>query len=188
MSRWKNPHCLKHMVCVDKEPLLQRTVRLLQEQEPGSSIVITSHNPAYDIPGATRYEPQNNQLEIDRFTWELIEDGVCFLYGDVYYTSDSIRRICSMHPRTVGFAGTAAEIVAVVVTDGTCMRNHIAMLRQQCLSGERTDCKGWQLYHSIAASGEDCFLRLGETDDTEGFNTEKEFHRFLSKRGTSVQE
>ena len=59
-----------------------------------------------------RYEPKSNSCEIDRFTWELIDDDVCFLYGDVYYTEQAIRRIVEMPVKALGFARND--------TGGTC--------------------------------------------------------------------
>lgn len=182
MLRWKNRDCPKHMVRVDREPLLRRTVRLLRALQPDCRVIITSHNPAYETEGAERYEPLCNELEIDRFTWELIESGTCFLYGDVYYTEHTLRRILAFAPPRVGFAGSSSEIVAVVVRDGAFMRENVAYLRERCLRGEIGECKGWQLYRHMAAHGEDCFLQLEKDDGTEGFNTEEEYRRFLSRR------
>ena len=85
-TRWNNyGNTTKHLYEINGESLLARTVRLLRENNV-SDIIITSHNPKYEIDGAKRYEPKNNVLEIDRFTYELIEDDVCFLYGDTFYT------------------------------------------------------------------------------------------------------
>ena len=44
------------------------TVRLLRQGDPGCEVIITSHDPRYEVEGATRYEPVNNHLELDRFT------------------------------------------------------------------------------------------------------------------------
>lgn len=65
-----------------------------------------------------RYEPKSNSCEIDRFTWELIDDDVCFLYGDVYYTEQAIRRIVEMPVKALGFARNDTEVFAVKVADG----------------------------------------------------------------------
>ena len=75
MTRWKNFLVPKHMLPVHGEPILLRTVRLVRRFDPNAEIIITSHNPSYEVPGTVRYEPQNNHCEIDRFTWELIGDG-----------------------------------------------------------------------------------------------------------------
>ena len=85
-SRWNNfmGH-KKHDISVSGETLLERTVRLVHKFDDAAEIIITSHDESISIPGAVRYEPKNNVLEIDRFTAELIGDDMCFLYGDVRY-------------------------------------------------------------------------------------------------------
>ena len=97
MKRWNNQQVPKHLLPVHGEPILLRTARLAQRYAPEAQVIITSHNPDYEAPGAVRYEPKSNSCEIDRFTWELIDDDVCFLYGDVYYTEQAIRRIVDTH-------------------------------------------------------------------------------------------
>ena len=81
-TRWGNYQDIpKHLIQIGGETLLGRTVRLLNEKDPGCEVVITSHDERYEFEGARRYEPKNNRLEIDRFTEELIADNICFLYG-----------------------------------------------------------------------------------------------------------
>ena len=60
-TRWNNYHNIpKHLIESGGETLLARTVRLLRENDARADIVITSHDPRYEVPGARRYEPQNN--------------------------------------------------------------------------------------------------------------------------------
>ena len=93
-TRWGNYSGIpKHLIKIGDETLLERTVRLIKQTDESNEIVITSHDYRYEVEGAVRYEPKNNVLEIDRFTDELIDDGVVFLYGDTYYTDDSIKTI-----------------------------------------------------------------------------------------------
>ena len=64
-SRWN--HYMgreKHEISIDGETLLQRTVRLIREKDAGAEVIITSHNPAFEVEGAVRYEPKNNIYEI----------------------------------------------------------------------------------------------------------------------------
>ena len=90
-TRWNNYNNIpKHFIEVNGETLLARTVRLLHTYDKDCEVIITSHDSRYDVEGATRYEPKDNVLEIDRFTRELVEDDVCFLYGDTYYSDDAM--------------------------------------------------------------------------------------------------
>ena len=90
-TRWQNYNDIpKHLIEIGGETLLGRTVRLLKEGDPDGQVIITSHDSRYELPGAQRYEPKNNHLEIDRFTEELIEDQICFLYGDTFYSESAM--------------------------------------------------------------------------------------------------
>lgn len=85
----------KHDISVSGETLLERTVRLVHKFDDAAEIIITSHDESVSIPGAVRYEPKNNVLEIDRFTAELIGDDMCFLYGDVLYSESAVKAVIS---------------------------------------------------------------------------------------------
>jgi choline kinase len=93
----------KHLVEIEGEPILKRTVRLLGDED----IVITSHNEAYNF--APRYEPFNNIMEIDRFLsneeiWN-IEGDTVFIYGDVFYSEKAIETIKKVPTKSVTFFG-----------------------------------------------------------------------------------
>ena len=105
-TRWNNyMNIPKHLVKVDGETIIGRTVRLLNEYDDSAEVIVTSHDPRYEFEGATRYEPINNVLEIDRFTYELIENNMCFLYGDTYYTEDAIKSIVNTKTDELLFFG-----------------------------------------------------------------------------------
>ena len=188
MTRWEpgrvNP---KHLLQIGGETLLARLVRQLKKADSSAEIVITSHDPRYEVDGAVRYEPKNNVMEIDRFTWELIDEGVCFLYGDTYYTDEAIEKICSCQGEDLFFVGSKTSVVAVKVFSPEVMKAHIERVRKAYLAGEAKDCKGWQVYQSFVGlpfelrQVKDHFLRL--EDDTQGFNTMEEYRSFLEKSG-----
>ena len=176
MTRWNNRLVPKHLLPVHGEPILLRTVRLVQAYAPGAEVIITSHNPDYEAPGAVRYEPKSNSCEIDRFTWELIDDGVCFLYGDVYYTEQAIRRIVELPVKALGFAGNDTEIFAVVVGSGAYQKDCIRKLKERDPA-----CRGWQLYEIAREDRRAEICRI--EDETTGFNTEEEYRRFTERTG-----
>ena len=148
MTRWNNHQVPKHLLPVHGEPILLRTARLAQRYAPEAQVIITSHNPDYEAPGAVRYEPKSNSCEIDRFTWELIDDDVCFLYGDVYYTEQAIRRIVEMPVKALGFARNDTEVFAVKVADGAYQKDCIRKLKEKDPA-----CRGWQLYEMAQRAG-----------------------------------
>ena len=185
-TRWNNYHNIpKHLIEIDGETLLARTVRLLRENDARADIVITSHDPRYEVPGARRYEPQNNHLEIDRFTEELIADDVCFLYGDTFYSESVIQKIADTPAEKLLFFGNERSIVAIKVADGALFRQHVDRVRELFLAGKIEKCIGWQVYQSFEG------LPFGEKtiaadyiliqDGTEDFNSPEDYNRRITK-------
>ena len=185
-TRWNNYHNIpKHLIEIDGETLLARTVRLLRENDARADIVITSHDPRYEVPGARRYEPQNNHLEIDRFTEELIADDVCFLYGDTFYSESVIQKIADTPAEKLLFFGNERSIVAIKVADGALFRQHVDRVRALFLAGKIEKCIGWQVYQSFEG------LPFGEKtiaaayiliqDGTEDFNSSADYNRWTTK-------
>jgi len=171
----------KHFIKVNGETLLERTVRLLRQYDPSCQVIITSHDPRYEVDGALRYEPKNNVLEIDRFTAELIENDVCFLYGDTYYSEISAKTIVETDAEDLLFFGNERSIVAVKVADAAIFSQHVNRVRELFLAGRIDKCIGWQVYQSFTG------LLFGEktmtekyvflTDDTRDFNSPEDLKR-----------
>lgn len=181
-TRWNNYMGIpKHLIEVDGEMLLARTVRLLHQfKKDNIEVIITSHDPRYEFEGARRYEPLNNEIELDRFTSELIEDDMCFLYGDTYYTEDSIKTIIEKQSEELLFFGTKKSIVAVKIQDSKIFREHFKSVKEKFLKGEISQCKGWQIYQSYVGQNlnepyeiADAFVEMdGKTLD---INTPEEY-------------
>lgn len=186
-SRWKNYMGLdKHDISIGGETLMERTVRLLHEADGDAEVIITSHNSALEISGAVRYEPKNNMLEVDRFTAELIEDNICFLYGDVFYTEETVSRIVNGSPEEgILFFGNEKSICAVSVRSGALFSSLVGRIRQMYLDGEITECKGWQVYHLYAGlplSGRDTGEHFVFVSDTTcDFNSPEDYNRFIAE-------
>ena len=185
-TRWQNYNDIpKHFIEIGGETLLGRTVRLLNEGDREAEVIITSHDPRYEVPGARRYEPLNNVLEIDRFTEELIADDVCFLYGDTYYSQAAMDTILGTATDDMIFFGNERSIVAIKVKDGELFRSHVDNVRRLYLAGEIEKCIGWQVYQSFTG------LPFGEKkigpkyivleDGTEDFNSPEDLNRRQDK-------
>lgn len=185
-TRWQNYNDIpKHLIEIGGETLLGRTVRLLKEGDPDCEVIITSHDSRYEIPGAQRHEPLNNNLEIDRFTEELIGDDVCFLYGDTYYSDFAMNTIISTQTGDMMFFGNGRSIVAIKVADGALFRHHVHRVRDLFLEGKIDKCIGWQVYQSFTGLpfGE---KQIGEKflvleDGTEDFNSPEDYNRRTKK-------
>lgn len=149
-KRWNNYKGIpKHFIQVHGEPLIKRIVRQLNRKDGDADVIITSHDKRYDIEGALRYEPKNNILEIDRFTDELIQDDICFLYGDTYYTDSAIDIILNTDPIDIVFFGNEKRIVGIKIKDGELFKKHVDRVRDLFLNKKIKDCKGWQVYQSF---------------------------------------
>ena len=187
-SRWNNfmGHS-KHDIRIGSETLLERTVRLTHAFDDTAEVIITSHDASLSIAGAQRYEPENNVLEIDRFTAELIGDDMCFLYGDVLYSEDAVRVIVGSRGREpLLFCGSEKSICAVLVRDGELFRGLYLEIRRLFLEGKISECKGWQVYHLYAGlplesreTGPDYIFVDSFTRD---FNTPGDYLEFTSRK------
>ena len=180
-TRWNNHNGIpKHLIEIDGEILIERTVRLLNKYDKDAKVIITSHDKRYEFDGATRYEPQNNNLEIDRFTEELIENDTCFLYGDTYYTESSLVEILETETDDIAFFGNSKSIVAVKIKDADLFEKHVKNVKKLFLEGKIEKCVGWQVYQSVtgqdfskkAVLGEKFILLDSQTTD---INTPEEY-------------
>lgn len=148
--RWNNYLGIhKWQIQIKDQTLLERTCRLLQALDPNALIYITSHDPQLEIEGTIRHEPRNNVLEIDRFTAELIEPDVCFLYGDVFYSDEALKLIISQKTETVLAFGSKKTIIAMKVADAQLFKEHVDRVRTLYMNQQIGECIGWEVYHSI---------------------------------------
>lgn len=185
-TRWRGHlGTSKHLAPVNGEPIIARTVRLLREmaREP-YEIIITSHNKAYEFEGSRRHEPVSNNYEIDRFTDELIIDDMCFLYGDTYYTEDSLKTIVEAEEGRTLFFGNSKSIVAIRISDGEEFRRHKDRVKDMFIRGELPSCKGWQVYQSFTGQDLCAPPKIGENfvmlkDKTTDINTPEDYDRLV---------
>lgn len=150
-ERWNNYlNTPKHLVQIEGEMLILRTIRLLRAIcNEDVDIVVTSHDIRYEFEGCKRYEPKENKYEVDRFTEELIQDDICFLYGDTYYTEKAIKKIVDTRTDSILFFGDEQSIIAVKIKDGELFRKHKKTVKKMYKQGKITMCKGWQVYQSF---------------------------------------
>lgn len=192
-TRWNNYMGVpKHLVEINGEPIIARTVRLLNEisteenKEQEVEVIITSHDQRYEFEGSRRHEPENNHYEIDRFTEELVQDDMCFLYGDTYYEDDVLKKIVTAKTDSILFFGNEKSIVAVKIKDADEFRTHFNKVKDSFIKGEISKCKGWQLYQSFTGQNLNekpvigqSFITVG--NDTTDINTPDEYERTPGK-------
>lgn len=101
-TRWDNYLGVeKHFIEIEGEPIIHRTVRLLNEQGV-DDVWVVGKDDRYDIQGSTLYVPtfHPEYYDADKFLnskdlW-LHDARNLVLYGDVYFTERAIWKI--MHP------------------------------------------------------------------------------------------
>lgn len=181
-KRWHNyKNIPKHFIEVNGEKIIERTVRLLNEFDKDSEVIITSHDKRYEINGSKRYEPKHNILEIDRFTNELIEDNICFLYGDTYYSDKAMEKIITINTDDLLFFGNGKSIVAIKIKDSNVFTKHVENVRKLYLEGKIEKCIGWQVYQSFQGLSfdekeiKDKYVYI--QDDTQDFNSPKDYEK-----------
>ena len=177
-SRWGNfTDRPKHLIQVKETSLLQRLTNQLHEADPGCHVIITARDPRYTMTGATRHVPLNNENEIDRFTDELIEDNICFLYGDTFYTDAAIKVIVDYETKDLLFFGNHRRIVAVKVGNGTLFKSYLNQVKQY-----NPDGKGWHVYQAFSGLG---LRHIGDgfvfiEDGIQDFNTPQDYLDFVA--------
>lgn len=145
-KRWGNYKGIpKHLIEINGETLLGRTTRLLKENNV--DYVITSSDERYKQYGEVI--PQSHlDCEIDRFE-EIDDEKICYLYGDVYYTDEAIKKIVHTSTNEILFFGSDYEIFAVKVVNKDLFFEHKNRVKDLYLKGEINRCIGWEVYRSL---------------------------------------
>lgn len=152
------------------ERLIDRTIRLLKENKV-KDIIITSHDPRFDIEGAKRYEPQNNYYNakekigywLNAFPIELLNEPITFLLGDVYFSENAIKEIVQSKTKSTLFFCTDKrfglsekyikahdEPFGYKVVDTELFKKHIEIVKKMFDEGKtRRHPIIWELYRSI---------------------------------------
>lgn len=157
----------KQLSIINNEPIAKRTIRLLKENNI-KDIVITSHDKRFDNLGATRYEPLFNEYIpgekgywVNAYPIELLNEPICFLFGDVYYSENAIKTIintqtdfilffCSYENKSFNYIKKHDEPLAFKVVDYNCFKEHIQKVKDFKDSGEAPrEPLNWELYRSI---------------------------------------
>lgn len=157
----------RQLTKINGEPLIKRTIRLLKENGI-KNIIITSHDERFDNLGATRYEPlYNDYIPNERGYWisafpiELLNEPICFLMGDVYYSEKAIKTIietpaystmffCTYQNNSIRYIKHHDEPLAFKVVDYIMFKEHIERIKDFKDSGQAPrEPIIWELYRSI---------------------------------------
>lgn len=158
----------RQLTKINGEELIVRTIRLLKENGV-NDIIITSHDKRFDGLGAKRYEPKYNDYRpklnkgywVSAFPIELLNEPICFLLGDVYYSENAIKTIvesetksilyyCSYKNKDERYIKHHDEPFGFKVVDYIMFKEHIERMKAFKDSGEAVrEPIAWELYRSI---------------------------------------
>ena len=184
-KRWGNYMGVpKHLIDIDGEPLIARTVRLLKELGI-KNIIITSSDERYIF--APRVPQTVKDCEIDRFEETITTEKVCYLYGDVLYSPTALKIITSIEPIDVMFFGHEWEIFGIKIDDWELFKYHKDKIKKKYLDGEIKRCIGWEVYRSmndIPLSEHTISKRYTKIlDGTDDFDYPSDYDKYLAKKG-----
>lgn len=157
----------KHLIEINGERLVDRTIRLLREQGI-EDIAISSHNKRFDTCGVPRLEHENNyeiENKKEQGYWVNAfypsEEPICYLYGDVYYSENAIKAIVETETDDVLFFASSIinrpeyfkhweEPLAFKVVNQKRFRECIDICKKKKDLGETNrDPISWELYRVL---------------------------------------
>ena len=181
-KRWNNYMGIpKHLVKINGETLLERTTRLLKENNV--NYAITGHDMRYAEYGDLL--PQTyHDCEIDRF--EQFSEPLCYLYGDVYYSEDAIKTIIETPADDIMFFGSEEEIFAVKVNDLPLFFKHKNKVKNLYMQGKINRCIGWEVYRCLNGIPFDRHIITKRytkiLDETDDIDYPKDYEKFKEVR------
>jgi len=202
-TRWNNHLGVsKHMAVVRGEPIIHRTIRLLQDRGQ-SDIVLLAHNPEYSYSGVTITVPtwksilHNTGIGISAHCWSQ-ENRTVILFGDVYFTEQAMDTILRADPdREVLWFGRShslqvgshwKELFGLSFNPITHVYfyKHIRFVRDMRFRLNRQNEGGWLVYRSMQGLDIDGCYPVTTTnfveinDDTTDFDSPADYDEFIA--------
>lgn len=214
-SRWGGYlNTPKHLIEIEGERLLDRTVRLLRERGITEIYtVVKKITPEYQTEGAAQWvadlNPEEN-VDADKFLsskelWNKTGRTLVF-YGDCYFTDEAMDKILGVHPRewTLYCRPEASEVTGTPW--GECfaqsfypedLDRHEAMLHyvaELYKRGTITRCGGWEHYRAMTGRTGALVRRphrmttnyIVIDDWTDDFDYPKDYDSWLERRQASL--
>lgn len=158
----------RQLVEIDGEPILKRTIRLLKENGI-EDITVTGKDKRYKNLGVKVYQSKNNDFDyikrtgywLNAFDYDLMNEPVCFIWGDVYFSEEAIKTIvetetdenlffCSYNNHNKKYIKEHDEPFAYKVIDTDLFKKHIEIVKR--LYDEGKTCRHpivWEVYRSM---------------------------------------
>ena len=155
----------RQLVEINGEPILKRTIRLLKENGV-EDIVVTGH---YDGLDVEIFNTKQNDFDyikrtgywLNAFPNELMNEPVCFIWGDVYFSEEAIKTIvetetdknlffCSYNNKSKKYIKEHDEPFAYKVVDTDLFKEHIERVKRLYDEGKTVRHPiVWEVYRSM---------------------------------------
>ena len=138
----------RQLVEINGEPILKRTIRLLKENGI-EDIIVTGKDKRYKELGVTVYDSKSNDFDyikrtgywLNAFDYDLMNEPVCFIWGDVYFSEEAIKTIvntetnknlffCSYNNKSTQYIKHHDEPFAYKVIDTDEFKKHIEICKK----------------------------------------------------------
>jgi hypothetical protein len=206
-TRWGNSFGVpKHLIPVNHEPIVKRTIRLLRDQSVVDISLVGPDSDLYRIQGSKLHVPKKTPAyaDADKFLssqelWNTTGRTIT-LFGDVYFTEQAIRVIVNDtdtnwkvygRPTPSNITGKkCAEIFAhsFYPADIDRHRQMLFYIIELYNQGKINDCRGWEHYRAMhGARGaevdkHEIYGNFTVIDDwTEDFDKAKHYIRFCQR-------
>jgi hypothetical protein len=191
--RWGDYPTPKHLLEVDGERLLDRTIR---QASTFADVFVAG---PYDVPGRVDLEPHPLLGELNKFydSRHVWAERTVILFGDVYYTDEAMSAIADAEDEWVWVSRfgasdltgcTHGEGFAQVFTE-SAQERHVEMLFRAAelkRRGVLNRAIGWEHYRLMAGGDpkphRDYGMRLEIDDWTEDFDYPAEYETWLQRR------
>ena len=161
----------RQLIKMNGEPLVARTIRLLKENGI-KDIIIIARDERFNDLGASKYTPINNNYDyknkettngywLNAFPQELMNEPVCFMWGDVYFSEEAIKTIvetktnshlffCTYKNKCKEYIKNHDEPLAYKVVDTEIFKKHIELVKKMYDKGLTVRHPiVWELYRSL---------------------------------------
>jgi len=205
-SRWKDYlGSPKHLIKINEEPILYRTVRLLKYNNITNIYIVSKDDARYKVEGTTQFIPDFNykdNADADKFLnskslWN--EKGrTIVLYGDVFFTEEAMKTICNYtvkdwtlfcRPNGSRFTGGIhGECFVQSFYTNHIEKHHNMLTKIAALKNQNKikRCGGWEHYRAYVGSSDldrhEMRTNYYVIDDfTDDFDLPEDYDRFISR-------
>jgi len=158
----------RQLVEINGEKLIERTIRLLKENGINDILVIASDE-RFNYLDVKIYKPKNSDYDystgkgywLNAFPFELMNDPICFIWGDVYFSENAIKTIvenktnstlffCTYNNKDSKYIKHHDEPLAYKIIDTELFKKHIEIVKKLYDEGKTVRHPIiWEVYRSI---------------------------------------